>query len=414
MGHPRHGRHDRSIMATPHAHATVTACAIAFSLLLAASGHVVVGLCFKPGGPLNRRKWLLATTPSMTALVPPSAAAANANAAAAAAAASEVSSTHPVDKPHAQTITIPLTWTGEEYLIYYRINGLLFRAVVDTGSPFLTVPGSPSCGNDKALATSKWGCYRPDMAVPSGLDATYELFDGVEGEVEWRSGGPLTFVNATGSLLGPPKLIFGVLSKSLMKNPGGCFFGLVKETDSWIRPSFLSQTSVRSFALDLRTPSSATLSLSTKPMIPPGNDYIRMVDDLRARYGDPTLHYTAVIKSITVNGNPFVSSKKKKPIFAIFDSGVSQFVVCQELFDERYAAARANRERSLWGEVEISFESAEGKPITLTATKPLTTPLGESPWKVDGYLVVIGLSFLNNNKLLFDLDDKKLWIENGG
>ena len=385
-----------------HLRASVTAYVIAFSLFHAASRHVVVGLSLKHDAPLNRRKWLLGTTPSIAALLPP-----------ASRALPSESSPHPVDKPHAQTITIPLTWTGEEYLIYYRINGVLFRAVVDTGSPFLTVPGTPTCSNDKALATSKWGCYRPDMSVPSGLDATYELFDGVEGEVEWRSGGPLTFVNATGSLLGPPTLIFGVLSKSLMKNPGGVFFGLVKETDSWIRPSLLSQTSVRSFALDLRIPSSATLSLSTKPMIPPCNDYIRLVNDLRSRYGDPTLHYTAVVKSIYVNGNPFVSSKKKKPIYAIFDSGVSQFVVCQELFDERYAAARANRERSLWGEVEISFESAEGKPITLTATKPLTTPLGESPWKVNGYLVVIGLSFLNNNKLLFDLDDNKLWIENG-
>jgi len=251
------------------------------------------------------------------------------------------------------------------------------------------------------------------MAAPSGLDPTYELFDGVEGGVEWRSGGPLTFVNATGSLLGPPTLIFGVLSPSLMRNPGGVFFGLVKETDSWIRPSFLSQTSVRSFALDLISTSSATLSLSTQSMIPPRQDYIQLVDDLRIRYGDPTLHYTALVKSIAVNGNPLAFGRKNKPIYAIFDSGVSQFVVCRELFDERYAAARANRERSLWGEVEISFESAEGKVMTLSATKPLTTPLGDSPWKVDGYLIVIGLSFLNNNRLLIDMDDKKLWIENG-
>ena len=60
-----------------------------------------------------------------------------------------------------------------------------------------------------------------------------------------------SFVNATGSLLGPELLTFGVVDDDIMSGPGGVFFGLIKNTDSWIRPTFLGQTDIKSFTVDL-------------------------------------------------------------------------------------------------------------------------------------------------------------------
>jgi len=306
-----------------------------------------------------------------------------------------------------ELITIPLQFTGGSYVLYYRINGDLFRAIVDTGSPFLMVPGS--CGQ---IVKSKWGCYRQE-GIPSGLESTYEIFDGNEGEVEWRLTKQFSFVNATGSLMGPSdsSLIFGVASDGLMSGPGGVFFGLVKETDGWIRPSFLSQTSVTSFRIDLAS-IPRTLSLSTTPLIQ-GSDYVKLVSDLRRRYGDPTQHYTARAKSIKVNGS-FLARGDGKPIYVIFDTGVTGLVVSRELFDERYITARSRRERNLWGDVSVSFKSKMGKTVELSAISPVTTVLPEMPLKnFDGHLVVVGLSFMDDNILTVDIDRGRLWIESG-
>eukprot|EP01083_Nonionella_stella_P276588 939872_1 len=128
--------------------------------------------------------------------------------------------------------------------------------------PLLTIPGS--CGSN---TRAKTGCYKR-QGVPSGLPNTYERFDGFEGEVEWRMAG-FSFVNATGSLLGPELLTFGVVDDDIMSGPGGVFFGLIKNTDSWIRPTFLGQTDIKSFTVDLMTHSRYP---PYRPSTPKSND----------------------------------------------------------------------------------------------------------------------------------------------
>ncbi len=305
------------------------------------------------------------------------------------------------------SVTVPLEFTGQELLIYYRVDGSLFRAVVDTGSPFLLIPGS--CG---ANTRSKAGCYR-EQGIPSGLPDTFEQFDGFEGNVEWRLA-PVTFVNATGSLMTKQPLItLGVASESILGGPGGVFFGLIRDTESWIRPSLLGQTSVCSFQLDLRT-SQKELTLSQEPMIHSEQKSIRLTSDLRRKYGDPVTHYTARAESITVNGLPLVEQGiGQKPIYVIFDTGVTGMVVSRELFDERYATARRRREKNLWGQVDVTFRSIDGKTIVLSANKPLTTPFDpQQNWsKFRGHLIVIGLSFLDGNRITIDIDRKNLLLE---
>jgi hypothetical protein len=311
-------------------------------------------------------------------------------------------STKMANAQETSSITVPLLSTGKEYLIYYRVDGSLFRAVLDSGSPFLMIPGSCS-ENTK----SKSGCYR-NQGEPSGLASTYEGFDGFEGNMEWRLA-PFSFVNATGSLMGPPQITFGVASESIMAGPGGVFFGLIRDTDDRIRPSFLGQTSVQSFEINLAT-TNPTLTLSTAPMI--SGDFILLTDVLRRQYGALVNHYTARSQSVQVNGFPLVAADGK-PIFVIFDTGVTGMVVSQKLFNERYVSARERRERSLWGNVQVSFRTARGKTVDLTATKPITTSFDPKiSWKrFGGHLIVLGLAFLDGNKLSVDIDKGKLWIE---
>mmetsp|Transcript_85667 Transcript_85667/g.165994 ORF Transcript_85667/g.165994 Transcript_85667/m.165994 type:complete len:415 (+) Transcript_85667:33-1277(+) len=309
------------------------------------------------------------------------------------------------------TVPLKMSPSGTAYLVYYRIDGSLFRAILDTGSPFLMIPGS--CG-EKIRA--QYGCYiqSKGLGEPSGLEETVEIYDGREGPVEWRRAG-FTFENATGDpelLESVKSVVFGVVSDRLIASPGGVFFGLVRDADSRIRPSFLGQTNVAAFGINLAS-TPRTLTLSTAPLVV--DDFVPLTTVLRRRFGDPSGHYTAQAKGVTVNGVP-LGARDKKPIYVIVDTGVTGMVVDQALFDERFATARRRREGNLWGHVVVSFKTSLGHTLEVTARKPICTPVSALPWKgfeKSCHLVVIGLSFLEGTRLSVDIDRNRLWIEDG-
>jgi len=310
-----------------------------------------------------------------------------------------------------ETIRIPLQYVPSlsAYVVSYSVAGDRFRAILDTGSPFLMVPSFCS--------QQRWGCYRgPESSLPSGLSPTLERFDNNEGLVEWRNA-PFAFENASGSMIGPTAFTFGVLSESLLSGPGGVFFGLVRDTDPWIRPSFLGQTPVKSFQIDLASEEegkSLTLTSSdaTSSLVSDSLDFIPLTRDLNRRFGDPTIHYTTKAQTLVANGYPLATTQDGKPTYVIFDTGVSGMVISRELLDERYMTARKNRERNLWGQVEIRLKTKRGKPLSLKAQKPVVTPLGEKPWpSFNAHLIVVGLAFLDGHKITVDIDRQKLWIE---
>jgi len=253
------------------------------------------------------------------------------------------------------------------------------------------------------------------------LEDTIEGFDGNEGRVVWRKG-DFEFLNATGNMLSTPaagqnekekrnnELIFGVLADSGIVGGlgGGVFFGLAETR--YFRPSFLAQTNIRAFSLDLQSSAGRkTLTLTTKYSLAQG-DFIPLVDDLNRRYKDPTYHYTARALSFRANGARIGTSSKKR-IYVIFDTGVSGMLVSRELYEERYNMARERREKSLWGNVEIEFLNNQGEPVLVTATKPITVPVAKIPWPgFKDHLVVIGLAFLEGHIMTVDINDRKLRI----
>mmetsp|Transcript_9411 Transcript_9411/g.21243 ORF Transcript_9411/g.21243 Transcript_9411/m.21243 type:complete len:315 (-) Transcript_9411:229-1173(-) len=312
-----------------------------------------------------------------------------------------------------------------------------------------------------------------------------EIFDGNEGLVEWREGkfsfdtvmndekesnskkdgasslslpraaaaaNAATTVEDTSlssdaalqSLLFPRSLMtFGVISESLMDGPGGIFLGLVKNTDSRIRPSFLGQSDVSAFSVDLREgdktlalygttdsaiaveqPRMRSLSSSKKKTDSAStglNDMLNtqnaipLVHDLNTKYGDPTIHYVGVASTITANGYNLAStSRRNGKIYCIFDTGCSGMSISPGLFDERYDTARAQKEKSLWGTVDVEFKTISGESVTMSAKRPITTPLGsERPWgkKLDGHLIVLGLAFFEGARMTVDIDGDKIWFE---
>ena len=65
---------------------------------------------------------------------------------------------------------LPLKRCGGAYCTEYSVDGQRFRAVVDTGSPFLLVDGSCDAST-KGLG--QWGCYKVPCKLkqPKGLCA---------------------------------------------------------------------------------------------------------------------------------------------------------------------------------------------------------------------------------------------------
>lgn len=247
-----------------------------------------------------------------------------------------------------ESITMPLLWNGAAYCIYYRVDGTLFRAVVDSGSPFLMIPGS--CAT---VIRQRWGCYKY-QGVSTDLEPSIEVYDGKEGLVTWRKANSFYFENATvGNALGYEQatpalqatlfqthsnrfgasgLSFGVASESLIGSPGGIFLGLVKNRDARIRPTFLEQSKIVAFEFNFggRSPmpegrvgsddvsvddapngvrSLSNLTLYTIPRVlaKAGGDFIPLSRDLR-KLGDPTQHYAAIASSLVVNGVTLVGS----------------------------------------------------------------------------------------------------------
>ena len=312
-----------------------------------------------------------------------------------------VSSTSIIAAKTIDTISVPVEYIPalSAYVVHYNLFGERFGAILDTGSPFLTCPATCSTWSYKY----KWGCYHSEKTFDSGLSNTIEGFDNNQGPVVWRKA-EFTFDE---QLQQPQNLTFGVFGPELLDGSGGVFFGLIKHTDSWIRPSFLGQTGYSSFTIDLRQ--KPQLVLSKESMID-GDDWIPLVRDLNRRRKAPVVHYTAKASRFVVNGFPLYSDKKT-PIYIIFDTGLSGMAVSDELWDGRNLQARKNREKSLWGNVTVTFETTGGNEVELNAVNPITGPLGrDTPLTrlKGGNLIVLGLAFLTNTSLTIDADQNQM------
>ena len=119
---------------------------------------------------------------------------------------------------------VPLELCGGAYCVNYTIDRQLFRAVVDTGSPFVLVDGTCTEELDGPRAKTLWGCYR-GTGRPSGLAPTDELFGGMDVGTEWKRG-----ELALGAAVRPTREGWVTDGPSLVATVPDATFGIVRST----------------------------------------------------------------------------------------------------------------------------------------------------------------------------------------
>jgi hypothetical protein len=257
----------------------------------------------------------------------------------------------PADAP----VVIPLGLCGGAYCVSYRIDGQPFRAVVDTGSPFLLADGTcvPS-------ASSVWGCYR-GTGRDAGLENTDELFGGQDVGVEWRRGSfvLLSDMTASAGLASVDDAVFGVVRTYQGKGGSGALFlGLVKERQARIRPTLLEQTRVASMRFDFLR---RTLELSPRPLIPTDSALAVRLLDLRRR-GAPVAVYAARISRMYIND---AAVELDRPALAVIDTGTTGVSVSEGFFGPCLGPGSFATQ---WRNTRIELATERGGVCTLEAS----------------------------------------------
>ena len=229
------------------------------------------------------------------------------------------------------------------------MEGEPFRLIVDTGSPYLVVPLERDC-DAQPPKLSYYGCASPGQFQPAGLASTSEQYGALPGKMQWVRG-DVSFgevdvgVDADGRLSQLARfqnevggrLVLGAADRAVMSQSGGALLGLIarvnREAGSTIpsqdlRPTVLSQLGLSSFSLD--APRRA-LTLSTAPLLRPTADALKLSDP--RVYGDGVEHICCRCEgdALSVNGVAYQSSR---PLYCVFDSGLTGIVLSQSLVDE--------------------------------------------------------------------------------
>lgn len=370
-------------------------------------------------------------------------------------------------------LTVPLAFRQGALEIRYGVGNNIdpgFRAILDTGSPFLSVPGGCSryfgCFDSTRSGRGDPATDAKLSSAPSGLEDTVEQFVGGEGAVEWRTG-PITMIDARGCLRGlrttcPPRrrdglqwpaaarkedggIVFAVFDQNLvdsrMSGGGGTFFGLVKYTADRIRPSFLGQTNVVAFRIRLDTRRSEpdlSLTLSSQPLIPKVSRRRALpLYDLRP-VGDTVFHYATAIAQLRIDD---VVVPLRRPTFVIFDSGTTGCLLSDGIVEAyRAALKRPSGGRPLpngdrpgedagadvtsellrdVARVQVLSECLDGNLVAMEASRASARSLfvvsSFRGLRASGVEVVaLGLAFMANNDLYIDIDDRLALLERVG
>lgn len=328
-------------------------------------------------------------------------------------------------------LEIPMSLYDNCWCLNYTVDGGNFRAIVDTGSPFILVP---------SICSRAWGCFPPMPTITTTIESTLlsdtiETFGGQDYYTKWKEG-TFEFPTIDGHRASLERLVFGMVNEDILLKPGGLFFGLIKYKNLDIRPTFLQQTRFQSFSF---RPSEKKIILSLDPLIKKtatANSSIFELVDLRP-YGCPVFNYAVKVKSLVING---VNLSSKFPnIFAIFDTGTSGCSLSDELSNDENTPANPVS-------IQVTMESVDErdktrrKELTLTAKRSrenffviTSTPI---PWfklpksmktsnpyfaqfvnqveystsQFRPQIVVIGLALLKNNSLTVDIDEGRCMI----
>jgi hypothetical protein len=331
---------------------------------------------------------------------------------------------------------VPLSLCGGAYCLGYSIEGQRFRAVVDTGSPFLLADGT--CG---AGGRGRWGCYRGE-AILAGLADSELSFAGQNVLVQWRRGELALDATESSGLTpephSPPLRVadatFGIVRGS-QRTSGSAdeaiFFGLVKERGPRLGryPTFLEQTSIVSMRFNFLQ---RRMRLSTLPLLDPNLDAVPIVDLRVPPMRAPDLKYACKLSRIVVNGREVVLDA---PAVAVIDTGNTGLTVSRELYesypqlcDERAATVRLELPTERGGVCALEASVRRRRPAAggipsyegdMAAPEFAEFGLVVSPVPIrwgsgkggTPYVLFVGLAFLWQRQLTIDVDARRLTIE---
>lgn len=339
----------------------------------------------------------------------------------------------------ANTLEMPMSNYDGLFCINFTVdaNRNSYRAIVDTGSPFLIVP---------SVCSYEWGCVRP-KADPKIADLpviqTVESFGGQEYDVDWKVG-DLKFKGAEEIGSAVPgrttfrNIVFGSVGSDILRRPGGVFCGLIKNRAKDIKPSLLGQLQYSSFRFDTRN---NTLTLSRQGLLRPRplDNAIPMVD-LRI-LGSPAQHYAAKVKHLFIDNQEILG----RQIYAIIDTGTTGCVLSDDITYNDYTPVPPRRVRVVLAtesgsDIQLEAGARTSAARGVSGVKPKREPVfvvssAYVPWsgfsksptgpprtKSDPYqgheqrvlpgpsLVVLGMSFLRGSVLTVDIDSMRMTV----
>ena len=341
-------------------------------------------------------------------------------------AAASLAFEHRASQASTPSLEVPLQLCGGAYCVGYSVDGQLFRAVVDTGSPFLAVDGTCSASS----GPGRWGCYR-GTPQSAGLADNELSFAGQDVIVQWRRGDFELTGPDQASTLRVPDAVFGIVRASRGSfGSSAIFFGLVKAGGPRLGryPTLLEQTDIQSLRFDFLK---RRMTLSRAPLIDQAAAAVPIVD-LRPRpVNAPDLKYAARVERVLINGRVLPLDA---PAVAIIDTGTTGLTLSEELYEARpelYAERAASVRIELQDEqgglqaleasvrrrrpdaagipsVDVDLASPEFDEFPLVVSSvPIRWGTGK---RGTPYVLFVGLAFLWQRQVTIDVDARRMMV----
>jgi predicted aspartyl protease len=316
------------------------------------------------------------------------------------------------------TVKLPVeNCTGGSYCVRIRVEGSkrtrrIYRAAVDTGSPYLVLSGDRDILYESA---------RPFQLAESPFPSTEEIYGSGSGVLDWKQA-KVTF-RSIPRLSTHGETILAMMDDQLEVEAGGSLLGLVKHPNpprqkEFYRPTWLQQlqfqdgSDVRSFSIDQEslTLSNQSLVINRMPRIP--------LVDLRP-LGGFIEHYCFTVKELNLDGVSVTSSSLGgRPIIAVLDTGLTGCLVTQPFWDALTEELNIDPRKIRLAKVRADDET-QRKTVEFASGRGYNKMFYVAPiyldWFYDEqkapYLVVLGQTFLSQGKLTVDIDGRLATFE---
>lgn len=275
---------------------------------------------------------------------------------------------------------------------------ITYAAIVDTGSPFATVPPEIL-----PFSVDKARQYPP----------TQEQYGEAVGTMQWLSVRNLEVITSSYEPFDIPKMIVGLPDATVVDDTGGIFLGLITQDD--YRPAVLRQWGYSTFVLDYHD---RLLTLHKESIIANDDPDAMQLFDF-SPYGDNLHHYGIRCISFSVllpsNNVDYVTiASLKRPVVAVIDTGLTGCVFSDSLKDELAAMGYDDLEQ-LKG-AKVTLPTVSGGSMTLSSN-PRYWFLSsfKLPWFVDDdkhpHVIAMGATFLTLSRLSVDPISQRIKLE---